>query len=99
MTMAIGRSVQRKESREKVTGRALYAADLPMRGVLSARLLISPCAHARIESIDISGRWRRNWSPRSGFRPTCAAAQVINRSEAPSSRCLNRRRAVKQMFE
>ena len=39
---------------EKVTGRALYTADLPAREALVGAILRSPVAHARIRSIDVS---------------------------------------------
>jgi CO/xanthine dehydrogenase Mo-binding subunit len=38
----------------KVTGRALYGADLAMPGMLVGRILRSPHAHARIRSIHTS---------------------------------------------
>ena len=39
---------------EKVTGQALYTADLPAREALVGAILRSPMAHARIRRIDIS---------------------------------------------
>lgn len=39
---------------EKVTGRALYTADLPARDALVGAILRSPVAHARIRGIDVS---------------------------------------------
>jgi len=44
----------RKEAWDKVTGRALYADDLPGVGALCARILTSTHAHAKIVNIDIS---------------------------------------------
>ncbi len=52
MNTAIGKNVQRKEAWDKVTGKAQYTGDLPKVGVLSARLLTSTCAHARIARMD-----------------------------------------------
>ena len=54
---AIGENVVRKEAWEKVTGKALYTDDLPSAGVLHARLLTSPYAHARILGIDAAKAW------------------------------------------
>ncbi len=54
MNTAIGKSVRRKEAWEKVTGKAIYTDDLPVTGLLSARLLTSTRAHARILQIDVS---------------------------------------------
>ena len=52
MSTAIGQNVHRKEAWDKVSGRAQYTDDLPATGFLSARLLTSPHAHARILGID-----------------------------------------------
>jgi CO/xanthine dehydrogenase Mo-binding subunit len=54
LAAAIGDNVQRKEAWEKVTGKAVYTDDLPVVGLLSARLLTSTCAHARIVGIDFA---------------------------------------------
>ena len=54
MNTAIGKSIRRKEAWEKVTGKAQYTDDLPVTGILSARLLTSTLAHARILRIDVS---------------------------------------------
>lgn len=54
MDIAVGRSIQRKEAWDKATGRARYTDDLPVSGLLAARLLTSTFAHARIRRIDIS---------------------------------------------
>lgn len=54
MDLAIGKSIHRKEAWDKVTGRARYTDDFPMAGTLSARLLTSTCAHAKIQRLDVS---------------------------------------------
>jgi CO/xanthine dehydrogenase Mo-binding subunit len=53
---AVGASWPRLDSREKVVGSTRYAADLsvPVPGLLHARLVLSPYAHATINSIDTS---------------------------------------------
>jgi CO/xanthine dehydrogenase Mo-binding subunit len=48
----VGRSVRRIDALEKVTGRARYVTDLEMPGMLHARLVRSPYAHARIVRVD-----------------------------------------------
>lgn len=48
----IGKPVPRVEGFDKVTGRSLYTADVPLTGALWARTVRSPFAHARIISID-----------------------------------------------
>jgi CO/xanthine dehydrogenase Mo-binding subunit len=48
---AVGVSTPRRDSETKVRGTTRFAADLPVPGVLHARLVLSPEAHARIISI------------------------------------------------
>lgn len=50
----VGRRVPRPDGVDKVTGRALYGADMTAPGMLWGAILRSPHAHARIRSIDIS---------------------------------------------
>ncbi|HSB63356.1 MAG TPA: hypothetical protein VLJ18_04280, partial [Thermoanaerobaculia bacterium] len=49
-----GRRRARLDGPQKVTGRAVYAQDARKAGMLHARILRSPHAHARIVSIDTS---------------------------------------------
>jgi CO/xanthine dehydrogenase Mo-binding subunit len=44
----------RHDGADKVTGRAIYGADVQMAGMLHGAMLRSPHAHARIKSIDTS---------------------------------------------
>ena len=50
----VGLSIPRADGAEKVTGKTEYVADLKPKGMLHAKLLRSPHAHARIKRIDIS---------------------------------------------
>jgi CO/xanthine dehydrogenase Mo-binding subunit len=50
-TRVIGKSVPRKEGREKVTGRALYVDDLSFPGMLHGVTVRSPAARGRIRAI------------------------------------------------
>src|SRR4051812_17822637 len=50
----VGQNYSTPDLRAKVTGRARYAEDFRAEGMLHARLLLSPYAHARIVSIDTS---------------------------------------------
>jgi CO/xanthine dehydrogenase Mo-binding subunit len=50
----IGTRPIRPDGADKVTGRAIYGADVQMTGLAHGRILRSPHAHARIKSIDIS---------------------------------------------
>ena len=51
---AIGKETRRQDAPDKLTGRARYAGDIALAGMLHARLVLSPYAHARIVSIDTS---------------------------------------------
>ena len=50
----IGLSIPRPDGPDKVTGQVQYVADLNPKGLLHAKLLRSPHAHARIVRIDVS---------------------------------------------
>lgn len=50
----IGTRPIRHDGVDKVTGRAVYGADVQLAGLLHGRILRSPHAHARIKRIDIS---------------------------------------------
>ncbi len=52
--MTVGQSTRRQDGYDKVVGHTRYAGDLPMVGLLHARLVLSPYAHARIVNIDSS---------------------------------------------
>ena len=48
----VGTRVARPDGIDKVTGKAAYGADITAPGMLHARILRSPHAHARIKSIN-----------------------------------------------
>ncbi|MEZ5816085.1 MAG: xanthine dehydrogenase family protein molybdopterin-binding subunit [Hyphomicrobiaceae bacterium] len=50
----VGQRVPRVDASERVTGRAIYAADLTRPGLLSGAVKRSPHAHANIKSVDTS---------------------------------------------
>ena len=50
----VGTRPVRPDGVDKVTGRAEYGADIKLTGLLHAKILRSPHAHARIKSIDTS---------------------------------------------
>jgi CO/xanthine dehydrogenase Mo-binding subunit len=58
MTRVVGRPTPRVEGELKVTGKALYCADLNLPGTLWGKVLRSPIPYGRIKSIDI-GKARR----------------------------------------
>src|SRR6185312_11553787 len=49
----VGQSIPRLESRAKVTGRAEYAYQLSLPGMLYGKIFRSTVAHGRIKSIDV----------------------------------------------
>lgn len=51
----IGRSPRRKDALEKVTGRARYAGDIRLPGMLHARILRPPAHGAALKDVDVSG--------------------------------------------
>src|SRR5260370_30607237 len=50
----VGMSLPRQDGPDKVTGRTRYAGDQVLPGLLYARLVTSPYAHARILNINTS---------------------------------------------
>ncbi len=50
----LGKSVPRNDALDKVTGKALFSADVKLPGMLYGKILKSPYAHARIVRIDTS---------------------------------------------
>lgn len=49
----IGKSYPRLDADEKLTGQARYVADIVLPGMLYAKMLTSPYAHAKIKSINV----------------------------------------------
>src|SRR5688572_11948972 len=50
----VGTRPVRHDGVDKVTGRAIYGADIRLNGLLHGKVLRSPHAHARIKRIDTS---------------------------------------------
>src|SRR5580658_979025 len=50
----VGHSTARIDARERVTGQAIYTNDVKLPGMLYAKILRSPHAHARIRSVDLT---------------------------------------------
>lgn len=50
----VGSDLPRKDGPDKVSGRAIYAVDVELPGMLHAKALRSPRAHALIKRIDVS---------------------------------------------
>ena len=48
----VGKRLARVDAKERVTGQAIYPADLSLPGMVHAKILRSPLAHARIRGID-----------------------------------------------
>ncbi|MGH7832992.1 MAG: xanthine dehydrogenase family protein molybdopterin-binding subunit, partial [Candidatus Binatia bacterium] len=77
----IGAGVGRVEGAEKVSGSALYAADVPMPGALWGKILRSPYPHARIVGIDTSKAWKVE-----GVRAVVTGKEEPNRYQGKSIR-------------
>nr|MCS5659071.1 xanthine dehydrogenase family protein molybdopterin-binding subunit [Dehalococcoidia bacterium] len=50
----IGKRPVRHDGVDKVTGKALYGADMNLPGMLYGKVLRSPHAHARVKSVNVS---------------------------------------------
>ncbi len=78
----------------KVTGKALYSADVPLENALWGKLLHSPHAHARIVSIYTSAAKAlpgvraviTGADAGTGFRQPVAAFKYLRRNPAPGQR-------------
>jgi CO/xanthine dehydrogenase Mo-binding subunit len=75
-TRIIGKSVPRKEGREKVTGRARYVDDIAFPGMLHGVTVRSPAARGRIRSIHFEGD-----IPWSEFT-------IVTAKDIPASNCI-----------
>jgi CO/xanthine dehydrogenase Mo-binding subunit len=53
----IGGSFPRKDGLDKVSGAAKYTGDYTTSGILHVKIVMSPYAHAKIKSIDLSKAW------------------------------------------
>ncbi|MFD7889660.1 hypothetical protein ACFV3O_14565 [Streptomyces albidoflavus] len=67
---SVGRTKRRHDAVLKTTGAARYTADITLPGMLHAKVLRSPHAHARIVSLDAS---RARATP--GVRPLLTPPQ------------------------
>src|SRR5947209_652441 len=85
MRKTIGTSLPRQDGPDKVTGRARYAGDQASPGMLTARLVTSPYAHARILNIDTSAALSLPGVVAVFTAETLGMAQVdpISRSQSP----------------
>ena len=52
---AVGRSAERADGRDKLTGRAEFTGDIHPAGMLYGAILRSPVAHAEVLAVDVSG--------------------------------------------
>ena len=52
--IALGKSLPRVDALEKITGKATYASDVYLQGMLMCKLLTSTESHARIVKLDVS---------------------------------------------
>ena len=71
----VGKRPIRPDGADKVTGKALYGADMNLPGMLHGRVLRSPHAHARIKSLDTSRA-----SAHPGVKAVITGAELIQPS-------------------
>ena len=71
----MGRRVPQKQGPAKVTGRQVYVGDMTVPGMLHAKVLRSPHAHAEIRRIDTSAAWDVE-----------GVVDVITREDVPDTR-------------
>jgi aerobic-type carbon monoxide dehydrogenase small subunit (CoxS/CutS family) len=94
----VGQPLPRADSREKVTGKAVYAYDMHLPGMLHGEILRSPHAHARITTPRARGACPA-CSP-STRRPTCrrtaTARSCRTRPRSPTASCATRARASRR---
>ena len=94
----VGQSLPRADSLEKVTGKAPYAYDMRLPGMLHGEILRSPHPSARIVSIDTSaaagdpGRARRLHAGRHAAGASTARS-CRTRRRSPTASCATRARA------
>ncbi len=81
----VGTSLPRQDGPDKVTGRARYAGDQAVPGMLYARLVTSPYAHARILNIDTSAALSVPGVVAAFTAETLGMAQVdlLSRAQSP----------------
>lgn len=74
----LGRDTPQVNARSKVLGRALYAGDIQLPGMLHGKVLRSPYARARASCPSIPGQHARSQASRRSSRATthrpCAGA-------------------------
>src|SRR5947209_6468114 len=80
----VGSSLPRQDGPDKITGRTRYAGDQVVPGMLHARLVLSPYAHARILNIDTSPALAVPGVVAAFTAETLAMAQAATLSRAQS---------------
>src|SRR5258708_17061935 len=80
----VGMSLPRQDGPDKVTGRTRYAGDQVLPGLLYARLVTSPYAHARILNINTSAALSLPGIVAVFTANTLGMAQAGSLSRAPS---------------
>ena len=90
----IGTRPVRHDGIEKVTGAALYGADMHLQGLLYGKVLRSPHAHARIKSID-TGKAEAHAEVKAvaiaaDLPPVPPLAQVVTLGQMPAQNTLAR---------
>lgn len=94
----VGTRPIRHDGADKVTGRAVYGADMNLPGMLYGKVLRSPHAHARIKSIDVSKAAAHPdahaIATRADFAPSDPVGPIAVLGQMPTDNVLARDKAM-----
>ena len=94
----VGTRPIRHDGADKVTGRAVYGADMNLPGMLYGKVLRSPHAHARIKSIDVSKAAAHPdahaVATRADFEPSDPVGPIAVLGQMPTDNVLARDKAM-----
>ena len=94
----VGTRPIRHDGADKVTGRAVYGADMNLPGMLFGKVLRSPHAHARIKSIDVSKAASHPdahaVATRADFAPSDPVGPIAVLGQMPTDNVLARDKAM-----
>ena len=94
----VGTRPVRHDGADKVTGRAVYGADMNLPGMLYGKVLRSPHAHARVKSVDVSKAAAhpdaRAVVTRDDFAPSDPVGPIAVLGQMPTDNVLARDKAM-----
>ena len=94
----VGTRPIRHDGADKVTGRAVYGADMNLPGMLYGKVLRSPHAHARVKSVDVSKAAAHPdahaVATRADFAPSDPVGPIAVLGQMPTDNVLARDKAM-----